>query len=120
MGDFPAVGGWLTRTDDGNGGTLSAGNSPVKYIAFGGVGITPNRCRYLCLSGVTLLIFMSNVSKSIDVMSNSCYYRTRLVEFCEFNQTYLIPPILTYVRLCAMRYKVFYPPLFNSKTLRAY
>lgn len=35
---------------------------------------------------------------------------------CEFNQTHLIPPILTYVRLHTRRFVVFYPPLRAIKS----
>lgn len=48
------------------------GSSPIKYKLFGGLAIVDVICKYLCLSGDILLIFIQNVSISIDLMSNSC------------------------------------------------
>lgn len=42
-------------------------------------------------------------------MSNKCYYENDWL-IRKDNQTHLIPPILTYVRLHAMCFKVEYPP----------
>jgi len=56
-----------------------------------------------------LLIFIEFMSKWLTY----CQIRANIGFdwlHCEINQTHLIPPILTYVRLHAMRFKVDYPP----------
>lgn len=52
------------------------------------------------------------MSKPVDIMSKVCYYETRLILTLSVIK-HLIPPILTYVRLCATCFISIYPPLLR-------
>ena len=60
-------------------GAPLSGNVPMKHKLFGGLAILANLWVKICSSGQILLISMTFVIKSIDMLSNACYNQERLV-----------------------------------------